>query len=254
MKCFFDGSSATGTDGHTWLTLAGYIASDSFWNDFERGWKSEVLEKRLPHAPYLHMKDLVPGNKPYDGWDQERRNRLVIDANLYLQALPKKAFCALVCSIDVSARDKLVEQGCKIESGPQICGHWCIAQAFNWYYDTWLDRLEIAQVYFDQGEEFMHPFRQRWLRESKTQKVVISNTFWGGISEVEALDSKVTPALQASDFLAWAESRKLSSSTDRAQRHLARIQAWIIPSWRLLLNEDVLREKHWGPSSMLKPE
>ena len=85
-------------------------------------------------------------------------------------------------------------------------------------------------MYFDRGEHFMHPFRQRWLRESKGQKILITNTFWGGIAEVEARDSKVTPALQAADFIAWAESRSLSSSVDRPQRHLATIQHMIIPS------------------------
>lgn len=244
MKCFFDGSSTVGADGHSWLTLAGHVASDRFWVDFENGWQSEVLAKRLPAAPYLHMVDLVAGKGPYAKWDAERRNSLVIDANLYLQSLPKKAFCALVCSVDVTARNKLVEQGCQIKTGAYLCGHLCIARAFRWHYETWPERLEIGYVYFDQGEDFMHPFRQRWLRESKTQKLVITNTFWGGIADVKALDSRKTPALQAADFMAWAESRKRSSARDRAQRHLARIQAMIIPSWRLVLDERALRDKH----------
>jgi hypothetical protein len=244
MKCFFDGSLTTATDGHSWLTLAGYVAGDSFWAAFNRSWKCEVLDKRLPHAPYLHMCELISGIGPYEGWGWDRRNTLVTDANMYLQSLAKKAFCAIVCGIDVSARDTLVKEGRKIETAPYICGHCCIAQAFNWHYETWPEQLEIGYVYFDRGEQFMHPFRQRWLRESKSQKIVITNTFWGGIAEVEALDSKVTPALQAADFIAWAESRKRSSSVDRPQRHLATVQQMIIPSWRLVLDEKTLREKH----------
>lgn len=144
----------------------------------------------------------------------------------------------------MTARSKLVEQGSKIRTGAYLSGHWCIAQAFRWYYETWPGRLEIGYVYFDQGEDFMHPFRQRWLRESKTQKRVITNTFWGGVADVKALDSRKTPALQAADFIAWAESRKRSSAQDRPQRHLARIQAMIIPSRRLVLDEKALRDKH----------
>lgn len=72
MKCFFDGSETTTGGGHSWLTLAGYIAYDSFWGDFNRSWKSEVLEKREPHAPYLHMWQVVSGNGPHAGWSHWR--------------------------------------------------------------------------------------------------------------------------------------------------------------------------------------
>jgi len=244
MKCFFDGSLAQSGDGHSWLTLAGYVARDSFWAMFDRSWKSEVLEKREPHAPYLHMFQVVSGKGPFVGWDRERRNSLVIDANIYLQSLPKKAFRLIVCSIDLSARDAIAALGYPIQEGHYVCGHLCILQAFNWYYETWPDDLEVCHIYFDQGEKFMHPFHQRWLLESKSQKLVITNTFWGGIAEVEALDSKQTPALQAADFIAWAESRKRWSLEDRPQRHLAKIQEMIIPSSRLVLDEETLRNKH----------
>lgn len=244
MKCLFDGSSTMGIDGHSWLTLAGFVGGDSFWASFSRSWKCEVLEKRLPHAPYLHMCELISGIGPYENWDRQRRNMLVTDANMYLQSLPKKAFCAIVCAVDVSARDTLAREGYQIETAPYICAHCCIAQAFSWHYETWPEQLEIGYVYFDRGEQFMHPFRQRWLRECKKQRVVVTNTFWGGIREVEALDSKVTPGLQAADFIAWAESRRRSSSIDRPQRHLAAIQEMIIPSWRVVLDEKTLREKH----------
>jgi hypothetical protein len=244
MKCFFDGSLTTSADGHSWLTLAGYMAGDAFWAEFDRSWRPEVLEKREPHAPYLHMCDLISGVERYEGWERDRRNRLVNDANIYLQSLPKKAFTAIVCSIDVTARDALVAQGCQIDAPPYILGHWCVGQAFKWYYDTWPDRLETAYVYFDRGEKFMHPFRQRWLQENKIQKIIKTDTFWGGIAEVEALDATQTPALQAADLLAWAESRERSSIEDRAQRYLAKIQGMIIPSWRLVLDEETLRKTH----------
>ena len=54
MKCYFDGSKASGPDGHLWLTLAGFSARDQFWNRFETEWVSEVLEKREPRALFAY--------------------------------------------------------------------------------------------------------------------------------------------------------------------------------------------------------
>ena len=125
-----------------------------------------------------------------------------------------------------------------------LCVQWCIRKAFGWYYETWGDRLEVAYIYFDRDEPFMHDFRQRWLRENK-KRVVFLNTFWGSIVEVEALDSKETPALQAADFIAWAASRGRSSVEDRPYRHLVNIHELIMPRWKLTLDEDVLRRKHF---------
>ena len=72
----------------------------------------------------------------------------------------------------------------------------------------------------------------------------ITNTFWGGIAEVEPLNMRDEPALQAADMIAWAESRHRSSDEDRPWRYLAKIIEPVIPSWRLVLDEETLRNKH----------
>lgn len=225
------------------MTLAGFVGSDSFWSDFNRGWITEVLQKRAC-APYLHMRYLISGNGPYTGWDRDRRYNLIWDANLYLQSLPKKAFSGIVCCIDETARDQIECEGYDIPKATCICSECCVAKAFSWSYDTHPENLETAHIFFDQGEPFMNPLRQRWLRESKNQRVIVTNLFWGSIVAIEALDSAQTPGLQAADFIAWAQSRRRSSANDRSMRHLADFQEMIIPSWYFLLDENILREKH----------
>jgi hypothetical protein len=107
-------------DGTSWLTLGGYMASDKFWSEFEKGWVREVLQKREPHAPYLHATDTVSGNGLFKGWEFERRRQLIMDAVDFLQWLPKKAFCATVCSIDETACKKLKAEGCAVEGAHYI--------------------------------------------------------------------------------------------------------------------------------------
>jgi hypothetical protein len=244
MKCYFDGSQTVLPNGHLWLTLAGYMGSDFFWEGFKWGWKTEVLEKDEPHAPYLHATEIISGNGAFDGWDRERRNRLLLDAVQYLQSLPKKGFCAMVCGIDATEAKALADEGYDIQSPYYICGHWCIMKAFTWYYDVRPEGLEPARIYFDQGEKFMHPFRQKWEREMKTQKRVINNSFWGLIEDVSSLDMRTTPPLQAADLIAWAESRQRSSVEERPWRNLAKMIEPVLPSWRAELTGEYLRMKH----------
>jgi hypothetical protein len=219
------------------------MAGDGLWKQFDKDWITEVLHKREPHAPYLHMSQLLTGNGPFRGWEQDRRYNLVMDAVDYLQNLPKKAFCAVVCSIDETARNRLIADGCTITEPHVICAQCCIGQAFQWYYDTHPDRIEAAYIHFDQNEKFMHPIRQRWQQENKGQRLVIANTFWGLIVDISDLDMRNTSALQAADLLAWATSRR-HSAEERPFLYLAEILEKVVPHSRLLLDEQVLREKH----------
>ncbi len=222
------------------------MASDDFWQRFNSGWTTEVLQKIEPHAPYLHMKELRSRNGAYADFTEERRNRLVWDAVDYLQSQPKKAFCATVCCINETALHDLVAQGCTIREPPRISTDWSVDRSFAWYYDTLPDALEPAYVNFDKGEKFMHDFRQRWLKDRKPRRGVFTNTFWGLIVDVTAKDMRITPALQAADLLAWSESRRRASTEDRRFRHLAKIIEGVIPSWRAVLDREAL-ERLFAP-------
>jgi len=228
MKCYFDGSRAAGPSEESWLTLAGFMVSDEFWKSFQQEWVTEVLQKREPHAPYLHMTDLLSGKGPFQGWDQTRRHQLAMDAVYYLQQLPKDGFSAIVCSLDEKARKRLIAEGYAIAEPHCLCGHLAIYQAFMWYYETHPERLEGAEICFDQNERFKHPFRQRWEKENKGKRLVTTDTFWGLIKGVDDLDMRKTPPLQAADVLAWGASRRFSG-VERPFLYLAEVLEKVVP-------------------------
>ena len=116
MQCFFDGSEGLDDSGHRWLTLAGYMADNTFWRQFRQTWQV-MLRERYPIAPYVHMYELNDGNDPFErlvGWTDGRVNRLVLDALLLLQDLDKQRFRSFTCSIDLTARERLVAEGREI--------------------------------------------------------------------------------------------------------------------------------------------
>ena len=243
MKCFFDSSRTKLTAGPSWLTLAGLVAGDSLWNRFNKEWKAEVLQKREPHAPYLHMSEPHSTDCDFKGFTKGRRNNLIFDAVNYLQNLPKLDLCAIVCTIDELARENLVVQGFTIPDPHLICAECCIGTAFSWCFDNHPDCLEPAYIYFDQNERFMHHFRQPWLREKKRETPVTTNAFWGLIEDVGALNMRDTPALQAADMLAWATSRR-HSGVERPMRHLMDVIEKVVPTGRFTLDGDTLKGRY----------
>jgi hypothetical protein len=243
MKCFFDSSRTKLADGPSWLTLAGFVAGDWLWNRFNNEWKAEVLQKREPHAPYPHMSRLYSTDGDFKGFTKERWNSLIFDAVNYLQNLPKLALCAIVCTIDELACKSLVAPGFTISDPHLICAECCIGTAFSWRLDNCPDGLELARIYFDRNEKFMHHFRQRWLREKKRQRPVITNTFWGLVEDAGALNMRETPALQAADMLAWATSCR-HSGIERSMRHLMDVIEKVVPTGRFMLDADTLKGRY----------
>lgn len=70
MKLHLDGSEGDDDEGREWMTLAGYIASDGFWRDFDDRWTT-MLHNRCPIAPYIHMNELMGWDDPFErvnGW------------------------------------------------------------------------------------------------------------------------------------------------------------------------------------------
>ena len=63
MNLYFDGS--IGGESDQWMTLGGIVATDVVWANFQKKWM-QMLRERCPVAPYIHMKDIVTGNDPFE--------------------------------------------------------------------------------------------------------------------------------------------------------------------------------------------
>ena len=72
------------------------------------------------------------------------------------------------------------------------------------------ESMETLNIVFDQGEKFLHPFKQKWDR-NKTKGLIATHLFWDLIVDVGPMDSKTEPGLQAADLFAWSYTRSLLS-------------------------------------------
>jgi hypothetical protein len=138
-----------------------------------------------------------------------------------------------------------LEEGYRITDPHAVCGQCALGAAFNWYYKRYPESIELGQIYFDRSERFMHPLRQHWERKKKEEKSspIITDCFWGLIVGVDDCEMYKTPALQASDLLAWATSRQ-HSQIEHPYLYLAEIMRKVIPHSWLTLDENTLRSVH----------
>lgn len=243
MRCYFDGSEGRDDANSRWITLVGYMASDVSWRAFQPKWET-MLRDRYPVAPWLHMWEVLAHEDPFErvnGWTDTKITDLVLSALNVLQELDKKGFRAFVYSVDVTARDRLITEGYKIPAAPTICAHSCLKAAFDWYFMS--HKLEAAYVFYDRDESFFGQVRQEWLKRADPRKRLVSGDIWGLLANVEDVNMRDTPAVQAADLIAWGHNRELSDH-ERPWRYLAGMVRKIIPlsSWKL--DESVMREKY----------
>lgn len=225
MKTYFDGSEGCDDTNAKWLTLAGYGATDSFWARFDDKWKRLLLE-RYPIAPYIHMWEIISGTDPFErrsGWTKEKISDLIVDTVKLLQGFDKTIFRQFVCSIDLSAHQRLVGEGYKIDDPFSICSDVCVGSAIDWFLKK--KKPEPLYLCFDRGEKFMSGIKKKWLaNRTPPGRVSVdpSKLLWDSILDIQELDMETTPPLQAADMVAWARTRSLSEET-RDWKYLAHI-------------------------------
>ena len=248
MNCSFDGS--VGGDRNEWLALAGLIATDAIWAKFQTDW-SIMLANRDPAAPWIHMTDLLTGNGPFErkyGWTDEKVRRLIWDAVALIVSVDQSKICGFACAVDLVAHKTLHDEGYQITKPAVICAETGIGSLLEWYIER--HDVELAHLFFDQGEPFIRSIRGRWLQEDRPKRKV-KHAFWGMLANVEPVSMKDTPAVQAADILAWAFARRLRNTPGDEWATFAdilignRLRRGALTNTQLdPITEDILRDKY----------
>jgi hypothetical protein len=246
MRCFFDGSEGKDDAGETWVTLAGFGAADSVWRTFDEKWR-RMLTERYPVAPFLHMWQLISGTDPFErraGWTEEKISTLITDAIDLLQNLDHSVFRSFTCMVNLSAYERLREEGLVLDDPATICGGMCVALPVKWRVEQ--QKIELSYFFFDRGERFMHGIKDTWLKKRTPPGQISidpSVHVWDLIENMIEVDMQKTPPIQAADMLAWATSRGISAK-ERPYRYLADLLRDVIPHDTAILSEQILRDVH----------
>ena len=205
-------------------------------------------EVPVPNAQTGQMNELIGNEDPFErvnGWTNEKTQDLINDATNLIQGLDKRAYRAFLCTIDITARDRLVQQGYSIPDPELICSNWCVTKAFDWYMKAFAYSIDPMYLFFDRGEEYMSRIETPWLKNRTPPGRPKSQLWWDMIANIVPVDMATTPPIQLADMVAWSRSRILSER-ERPLQHLIRVLNSIMPTTVLQLDEAKMRHAHFN--------
>ena len=195
IKAYFDGSGKTRDPQARFVTLAGYYGNEAQWLQFESDW-NQILQKY--DIPFVHMRELVPGNGPYVPRfknNPNERSQLIRDCALVIRANNLSPVSCVAGLIEnVTARRNLADFS--LVKAELMCVDYCLAMMIL---GTAKDQILL---YFDRDEGFA-PELQRMYQNKKRR----GKSFLKDINAPISVDMSQVPGVQAADILAWSLNR-----------------------------------------------
>ena len=161
------------------------------------------------------MTDLVTGNDPFErrnGWTEDKVDKLVSDAKEILKYIDRRHIFTAIFSIDMKACSRLRDQGHDIPDPSVICAEFCLYHLLTRFYRA--HDIELAYLFYDQDEPFIKSIRSRWRKHNDPKKLIVGDSFWGRLANIQPVDMRDTPAIQVADMVAWAATRRILNLPD----------------------------------------
>ena len=228
VRAYFDNSGKPEDPNVDWVALAGYLAPEDSWTEFDKAWPEALGDK-----PYLHMGELIHSKGPFKGMSREDKELLLNRVATALMKLGDKfKMYGVACAAHKHAHAAAQQKNPKILSIAEACGEICFWHIFERF---GTDEDLAVQVFYDRGEQqFYRKILADWENKKKqTRDKVLSKL---KVKPAPVSDSKDFPAMQAADFLAWYTY----------QAHHAQDARFSIPPMRVVITKFVtLNVAYW---------
>jgi Protein of unknown function (DUF3800) len=218
LRSYLDGSGATNPPAKAnSLTLAGHVAKDGDWAEFERGW-DDILSSHNPRASYLHMREAMFLKKEFDpakGWTNtlvrgllERLLGFVVDSRW------NDRIYGVCCTVNLDDHERAVKEGYLLKSPRDICAAICCEKIISLqfikadsYVHSQISPIESIDFFFDQNEPFLGSFQKLWKQHGGRKS---REPTWSLVNQISPVDMRRNPPLQFADMLAWSRNRAIA--------------------------------------------
>jgi hypothetical protein len=186
LTTYFDGAGKHHQTRNQVVSVAGFLASEERWLQFEPRWREVLGDAGVTE---FHMTDLVNSKRQYAGWNNQQAKR--------------EKFLADLCGIVIDTIEFSVGSGVVLEAWDlvnlnyqleecdfqpyRLCGWSCIQRLKDWFDKKGLD-FSQAVFLFEHGEEHQENLRRR---VEKDFGITIQT------------ETKKISQLQAADFASW---------------------------------------------------
>jgi len=179
------------------VVVAGWVQTAKTWCEFEKEWKSCLLEKY--EVPYLHMKEFAHSNGPFKKWkdNEPKRQSFLNDA---IEIIKKHGCWSFVIAVDSDDFNEVVrEQGMEkiVGNAYLFAVRACLSDISGWCKKHYMDSPE--EYIFEKGDP-----KQGLLREVMEEDGLPEPIFKNKLDEDP---HRAVVPLQASDLLAYEVSK-----------------------------------------------
>jgi uncharacterized protein DUF3800 len=193
VKAYFDGSGKSDDPNVYSVALAGYVATEKVWEDFE----GEFVEFRETYGiNYFHSADLEAREGAYQNLSTEGTAIARAGLMVLLRKYAQRDFSAVIYSVSMTDY-RLIKR--KLPTPEAICGSGALddlCQTVPWEHEL--------QVFYDRGERFFPRLQNMWRNEKRRA----ADPRLDRINVFGAVDDwRKYPAIQAADLLAWCVGR-----------------------------------------------
>lgn len=208
FEAYFDDSGKESDPSHRFIVMAGYIAIDSVWHQFQQVWSHLLAKHGLPH---LHMRTIM-GDAKARGWDQAKLNSVLSEFIMATKIGPGVLGFGVAVDAD-SWRALPPEERNLYGDAQEFC--------FERTIELVLSRLKFSsqippmiRMTFDQDFEYAGR-RISILNKLKRR----SEAFRTKVLDISFGNSDFFFPLQAADMLAWETRRQLLARSNDATPH-----------------------------------
>jgi len=195
LRGYFDDSGKHDDPTLNTVSLAGYLAPVSAWEEFERLWKRDVLDEF--GIAYFHMKELIGQKGPFADWEKNDKRQPALFAAM-AKAIGDGGLTGFGAPLLTDALDRFnAERGRCVEAYP-----------FTLYatvLEIWLEHAE------DDIELVLDRIDHGHAKAAAAERYARSDTWYGHLPWPDILPlspdspkgSQHIYGLQAADFFAW---------------------------------------------------
>lgn len=252
---YFDDSGDPVDESQQFYAVAGYVASEASWVQFNNAWQKVLAEPEFS-IPYVHMRELHQARGAFKTWTKDDKSvsaRTVLLLQRLVAVIGKFNLRGFGAAIYKKHLQRFNSESGQSLDARALAIYACILHmhecGVNRDVDIILDRMNGGQAAVQQANQYAKSDRYYSLAENELPNIHVLRK---GAME----SAKNIPGLQAADFLVWELRKQQELRSDWYERYQPRVgdRNWGTSLMQWFIEDRIKHMKRHGETSAEIPE